>query len=161
MLLVTITAGTESNGTADLTLSASYGSNLLATYPFSVTTGACTSTWTGSVGSGVPPCPKDITLTDKYSMVEYCSTCQVSCVAINYDSSFTNVTCPGGSLGGILGAGNQTFQVIATAHFAPNDCNHHTFQIKTTVTNAQGVPTDYIGVNFDLKCSSNGSPSCP
>ena len=157
---VTITAGAESNGSADLTLSASYASNLLTTYLFSVTTGACTSAWTGSVGSGAPPCPKDITLTDNYNMTEYCSTCQVSCVPVNYDSAFTNAHCSGGSLGGILGAGNQTFQVIAAAHFAPNDCNHHKFQIKTTVTDAQGVPTDYLGYNFDLKCNSNGSPSC-
>jgi len=157
---VNITGGAESNGSADLTLSASYGSNLLATYPFSVTTGACTATWTGSNGPQIPPCPKQVTLTDNYNMTEYCSTCQVSCTPINYDSAFTNAACSGGSLGGIRGAGNQTFQAIATAYFAPNDCNTHTLQIRTTVTNAQGVPTVYTGVNIDVKCNSLGSPAC-
>jgi hypothetical protein len=159
---VNILAGAESNGNADLTLEASVGGTLMASTPFSVTTGACTATYSGNGGGGLLQCPSRVTLHDSYNLKEYCSSCQFSCIPVNFDNTFTpdpNGCSP--NSGGFLGAGNQTLTSTEIGKFGANDCNVHNLQIQTTVTNEQGGKTIYTGGTLGLKCNANGSPSCP
>jgi hypothetical protein len=157
---VNVTAGSlSSNGAADLTLSASYGGTQLATYLFSVTTGACSATYTGSVGSGLYQCPSDVTVQDNYSLAQFCGSCSFACIPVNYDATFTPSGCTP-TTGGVQGAGNQGLTSTETGRFAPSDCNTHNLQIQTTITNAQGQKNNYTGGNIGLKCNANGSPVC-
>jgi hypothetical protein len=157
---VNITGGAESNGSADLTLSASSGSALLATAPFSVTTGTCTATYTSHNGDGTKNCPTQVNVSDTYSMKEYCSACQFACT-FTFDSTFTPSSCNGVSIG-VQGAGNSGLITTLTGNFAATDCDFHFVQITTTVTDTQGVKTPYTGGAIGLKCNKfpNGSP-CP
>jgi hypothetical protein len=157
---VSILGGNESNGNADLTLTASSGGSTLATTQFSVTTGACTASWTGSGGGGLVRCPSSVTISDKYNLVEFCSTCSFTCQPTLFDGTFAPGTCTP-VYAGVLGAGNQSLTSTVTGTFVSNDCNVHNLQISTRVTNAQGIPTIYIGATFGLKCNANGSPACP
>ncbi len=159
---VNILGGTESNGTADLTLTASYGGSLLDSVPFSVTTGACTLANTGHGGSALLRCPSAVSVYDTYNISEFCDTCQFSCTPIFTagDTSFTPGNCAS-VYGGLRGAGNRTLTSTQTGNFAPNDCNVHNLQIKTIVRNWDGtVTTSYVGGTFGLKCDANGSPAC-
>jgi hypothetical protein len=164
---VTITGGSESNGGPDLALQAAYGSSPVIVkypvgYPFSVTTGACTATYSGHRGEGPKVCPSQVQVSDLYSLKEYCSSCQFSCIPISYDSTFTPGTCSPNSVGGVQGAGNQNLTLVQEGNFTSTDCNYHTVQIQTTVTNAQGTKKASNGLSIGIKCTAypNGS-LCP
>jgi hypothetical protein len=159
--VVNILGGTESNGGADLTLTASYAGSILATQLFSVTTGACTATYASHGGDGLQNCPSQVNVFDTYSMKEYCSACQFACTPVNYDSTFTPSSCNGVSIG-VQGAGNNGLITTLTGNFAATDCAFHYVQITTTVTDTNGVKTPYTGGAIGLKCNKfpNGSP-CP
>jgi hypothetical protein len=163
---VNIAGGTpSSNGSADLTLSASYQGSVLATQQFGVTTGTCTAAYSGHGGDGPKNCPvQNLTFYDTYNLQNFCKACSYSCIPISYDSTFTPAT-PAGCLPSTVntvGSSNATLTLTQKGNFTATDCSYHNLQIKTTVTNAQGVPTDYIGGTFGLKCNKypNGSP-CP
>jgi len=164
---VTITGGSESNGGPDLTLQAAYGSSPVIVgyptgFPFSVTTGACTATYSGHRGEGSKVCPSEVQVSDSYSLKEYCSSCQFSCIAISYDTTFMPGPCSPNSVGGIQGAGNQSLTLVLQGNFTSTDCNSHSVQIQTTVTNAQGTKSVSTGTSIGLNCTAypNGS-LCP
>jgi len=152
----------ESNGNPDLNLSASYGSSGLAGQVFSVTTGACTPTYSGSSPGGIFLCPSaPFTQYDTYNMKEYCSSCSFTCTPkiAPGDNSFTFTQCTSVH-SGATGAGNQALTSTQTGKFSATDCNVHNLQIQTTITNAQGVKNSYIGGTIGMKCNANGSPAC-
>lgn len=159
---VSIKPVAQSNGNADLNLTVSYGSTLLAQVPFSVTSGVCSITsQTGHGGAAIAPCPSTVQNYDTYTIVQYCGSCSFTCKPVSYDSSFTPSSCSVVNTG-VLGAGTSVLKSTVTGTFAAHDCNVHNLQIQTTTVNAQGTPTTYTGGGFGLKCQFNSSGNqCP
>ena len=160
---VTIYGAAASTNSGDLTLSASYQSTLVAYAPISVTSGACTLGSESDSGSGPKKCPSTVTLKSTYTISQYCSTCIYTCSSVHTDGTWVpgpgNCTSIATNVGGTLTA---TAVTSATATFSASDCNEHYAYFVTTVTNAQGVPTNTPGANIGLKCTTypNGS-QCP
>jgi hypothetical protein len=153
---------TSTSGAVDLTLTAKYGTTPLATKGFSVTSGACTAVPTGTGGEGLKTCPTQVQLSNSFSMTNYCSTCQISCLPFSYDSTFTPGSCEA-STSGIPGSGNRTLTSTETGNFTSTDCDWHYVQIRTVIINAQGTTTtNYNGFPIGLRCTTwpNGT-SCP
>lgn len=156
------TAFSQANA-ADLTLTASYQSTVLATIKFSVTTGACIGANTAHGGTALQQCPFSVSVYDTYDIGQFCNTCQFTCTPIFTagDTSFTPSDCSS-VYGGVAGASDQVLMSTQTGNFAPNNCNVHNLQIKTLVRNWDGsITTSYTGGTFALKCDANGSPACP
>jgi hypothetical protein len=163
---VNILGNTASQPNAgDLTLSAVYGGTTFASIVFSVgTTGACTATWVAHTGDGGQNCPTGVSLTDTYTVQNYCNSCQFSCTPVNFDSTLTFPpgSCNLQSNAGITGGSTQNVQMLLKGNFDGTDCNWHYVQIKTIVTDIHGVITPYTGQTLGLRCNkdSRGFP-CP
>lgn len=151
----------SSSGEIDLTLSASSQGALLATRGFSVTTGACTAVYAGSSGEGTKSCPAQVQVADRYNISNYHSSCEFACQAVGYDGTFTPESCSAVTVG-IEGSGNRGLGSTVSGNFNASDCDWHNVQILTTIRNAAGVPTDYVGGAIGLRCNSlpSGAP-CP
>jgi hypothetical protein len=159
---VDIVPGTVTQSTIpDLTLEASYQGAMLASVPFSVTSGACTSTNTGGSAGGLRSCPSQQTLYQTYSVVSYCPSCQFSCIPIDYDSTFTPTSCTS-VITGLTGAPSQGETSTALGTFSYKDCNFHNLNIQTTIVNALGQRTLSNGGSIGLQCTTmpNGT-ACP
>lgn len=161
---LTITGGAvTTGGAADLSLNAAYNGAPVATpVSFSVTNGSCAATNTTHGGTAVIACPTaPVTISDAYTLAQYCPSCKFTCVPILYDSTFmpTAGGCDG-STSGILGAPNQAITLTDHGTFTSSDCSVHNLQIQTTVTDATGKVTNYVGGTHGLMCNGNGTPAC-
>ena len=151
---------TSQAGPGDLILTASYQGNTLATAYFSVTTGSCNVQYAGHGGDGLKLCPAaSIAVYDTYNMTNFCTSCQLSCVPVTYDSSFTPDHCSAVTAG-LPGTNNPTLQSAAYGKFAPTDCKTHILQIQTTIVSVTGQRSQTTGASFALSCNANGSPAC-
>jgi hypothetical protein len=161
---LTITGGAVTTGAgADLSLNATYnGSPVASPINCSVTNGSCTATYAGHAGSVLARCPTaPVTITDIYTLAQYCPTCKFTCLPIGYDSTFTpTVGGCAGSTAGPPGAPNPEITLTDQGTFTSSDCKSHNLQIQTTVTDANGKVTNYVGGTFGLVCNANGTPAC-
>lgn len=92
----------------------------------------------------------NVTVQDNYNLAQFCGSCSIACIPVNFDSTFTPTYCSPNSTN-FQGAGNQTQTSYQTDKFAPNDWNVHNLQIQTTITNAEGQKHNYTGGNIGLK----------
>jgi len=151
---VSVLGVTASQSALDLSLTASLadGGSALASQLFTVSSGACTATFTGSGGEGTKVCPTQLTLYNTFNISNYCPTCTSSCVPGFYDSSFQPSLCDS-VYGGGVGLLNQTLTSTLQGTFIKVDCNQHLVRIDTTVVDANGNKTLYQGGNIGLQCN--------
>jgi hypothetical protein len=151
---VTLLGVTASQAAGDLSLTATLPDlgAALATANFTVSSGTCDATFTGSGGDGIKTCPSQVSVYNQFNISNYCPTCTASCVPAGYDSSFTPGICDS-VYTGVVGALTVVMTSTANGTFASGDCNEHVFHINTTVVNAKGVKTLYQGGTIGLQCN--------
>jgi hypothetical protein len=148
---------TASQSAFDLTITASLPADgsTLASRPFTVTSGQCGSTFAGTGGDGQKVCPAQVSVTNNFSISNFCYECTSSCIPVQFDSSFTPVNCTSvynhapGSLAAVLASTS-----IGQFYPSSTDCSWHYLHIQTTTVNAQNVKSQYVSNAIGLQCTN-------